>query len=230
MLLDSFEFRNHLFFTFPVVGVNLYDFIKQRSFQGCSMSFVRSVAIQLLEALVHFRTLGVIHCDLKLENILVEDARTAKVVIIDFGSSCFASNPLYSYLQSRFYRAPEVIMGLPYSYEIDLWSTACMLPELRSGRPAFPGNSEHDQLACISEVLHEPPKHMVDACKRRDLFDDGGSLVALSPNRSGSRRVDQLIKARAKDKHFVDFLGTLLRWDPGERASPVDALRHPFLN
>ena len=234
-LLDVFEFRCHLFLVFPVKGLNLYEYIKSNNFQGTSMRFVRSIAIQLMECLVHFRALGIIHCDLKLENILIEDEKAAKIVVIDFGSSCFASETMYSYIQSRFYRAPEVIMGMTYSYEIDMWSVGCILPELRSGKAAFPGDSEGDQLVCIAEVLCEPPKQMVESCKRKDLFHEDGSMKVLS-NKSGtlrtigSRRIDDLITVRSKDKPFVSFLEHCLRWDPCSRITPSEALLHPWLD
>lgn len=60
---------------------------------------------------------------------------------------------MYSYIQSRFYRSPEVILGLPYSYEIDMWSTGAVVAELYLGIPIFPGSSEYDQLRRITEML-----------------------------------------------------------------------------
>ena len=233
-LLDSFEFRRHLFLVFPVLGLNLYEYVKQKQ-QGLSMTIVRSVAIQLIESLVHFRALGIIHCDLKLENILLEDEKTNRIAIIDFGSSCFADATMYSYIQSRFYRAPEVILGLQYSYEIDLWSVGCILPELRSATAAFPGDSEVDQLACIAEVLGNVPRGMIESCKRKDLINADGT-IKIVPNKSnelrtiGSKKINDLINARTKDKPFVDFIERCLRWDPLERIEVSDALQHPWLN
>ena len=59
--------------------------------------------------------------------------------VIDFGSSCFESERVYTYIQSRFYRSPEVILGLPYEMAIDMWSLGCILAELLTGCPLFPG-------------------------------------------------------------------------------------------
>lgn len=84
---------------------------------------------------------SLIHCDLKPENILLMQPSRSAIKVIDFGSSCFVSERMYTYVQSRFYRSPEVIMGLPYGCEIDMWSFGCILAELYMGYPLFPGVS-----------------------------------------------------------------------------------------
>ena len=88
---------------------------------------------QCLEALSYLHDLGIIHCDLKPENILIKSYRRCEIKIIDLGSSCFQSDNLSLYVQSRSYRAPEVMLGLPYDQKIDLWSVGCILAELHSG-------------------------------------------------------------------------------------------------
>ncbi len=85
-----------------------------------------------------------IHCDLKPENILLKQANKSGIKIIDFGSSCLWNQRIYTYIQSRFYRAPEIILGIPYTCAIDMWSFGCILAELYSGYPLFPGESETD--------------------------------------------------------------------------------------
>jgi serine/threonine protein kinase len=77
---------------------------------------------------------------------------------------------VYTYIQSRFYRAPEVILGLPYSTAIDMWSLGCIVAELHTGYPLFPGENENEQLACIMEVLGLPPDNILQAATRRQLF------------------------------------------------------------
>lgn len=88
---------------------------------------------QCLEALLYLHDLRIIHCDLKPENILIKSYRRCEVKIIDLGSSCFQADNLSLYVQSRSYRAPEVMLGLPYDEKIDLWSVGCILAELFSG-------------------------------------------------------------------------------------------------
>ena len=94
----------------------------------------QSIARQVLKALKFMHSLGLIHCDLKPENILIKSYSRCLVKVIDIGSSCFVSDSLCSYVQSRSYRAPEVILGLPYGPKIDIWSLGCILAELCSGQ------------------------------------------------------------------------------------------------
>lgn len=96
--------------------------------------------------------------------------------VIDFGASCFEHQRIYSYIQSRFYRAPEVILGARYGTPIDMWSFGCILAELLTGRPLFPGENEEDQLACILEVLGMPPEKFLAECKRKNLFFNARGL------------------------------------------------------
>jgi serine/threonine protein kinase len=98
---------------------------------------MQSITTQCLEALQFLHGLGLIHCDLKPENILVKSYSRCEVKVIDLGSSCFETDHLCSYVQSRSYRAPEVILGLPYDKKIDVWSLGCILAELCTGNVSF---------------------------------------------------------------------------------------------
>lgn len=91
-----------------------------------------------MEALEFLHGLGLIHCDLKPENILVKSYSRSEVKMIDLGSSCFETDHLCSYVQSRSYHAPEVLLGLPYDKKIDVWSLGCILAELCTGNVRIP--------------------------------------------------------------------------------------------
>lgn len=87
---------------------------------------------------------------------------------------------VYTYIQSRFYRSPEVILGMSYGLPIDMWSLGCILAELFTGYPIFPGENEQEQLACIMEVFGPPERHLIEKSTRRKLFF-GKSRFRLSP-------------------------------------------------
>lgn len=101
---------------FELLSINLYEFIKSTDFNGVSMGLIRRFAIQILHALKFTRDNKIIHCDLKPENILLKTPTKSGLKIIDYGSGCFEDEIVYTYIQSRFYRAPEIMLGIPYTH------------------------------------------------------------------------------------------------------------------
>ncbi|XP_015688254.1 uncharacterized protein LOC102718785 isoform X2 [Oryza brachyantha] len=136
-LYDYFYHQEHLFIVTELLRANLYEFQKYNQESGGEAYFtlprIQSIARQCLEALVYLHHLRIIHCDLKPENILIKSYSRCEIKIIDLGSSCFLTDNLCLYVQSRSYRAPEVILGLPYDQRIDIWSLGCILAELYTG-------------------------------------------------------------------------------------------------
>ncbi|EFE37503.1 hypothetical protein TRV_07844 [Trichophyton verrucosum HKI 0517] len=141
-LKDTFIHRQHLCLVFELLSVNLYELIKQNQFRGLSTTLVRVFAQQLLNGLALLNKARLIHCDLKPENILLK----------------------------KFYRSPEVLLGLPYSSAIDMWSLGCIVVELFLGLPLFPGSSEYNQIARITEMLGLPPVWMLENGKQAGEF------------------------------------------------------------
>merc|ERR1719335_698769 len=232
-MLDYFYFRNHLGITFELLSINLYEFIKNNNFQGVSLGLIRRFAIQLLTALRFLRKQRVIHCDFKPENVLLKNPTKSGIKVIDFGSSCFDDERVYTYIQSRFYRSPEVILGVAYDVAIDMWSFGCILAELCTGYPLFPGENEVEQLACIMEICGVPPPSLMEQATRVKMFFDSNGNPRLVPNSRGKiRRPDskqlQLV-LRTNDNKFVDFLEGCLRFPPKERLSPEEALHHEWI-
>ncbi|HIJ51481.1 MAG TPA: protein kinase, partial [Nitrospinae bacterium] len=117
---DSFTFRSHVFISFEMLSINLYQFIKNNDFQGFSMALTKRFSIQCLEALDFMYQFAIVHCDLKPENILLVRPNKSQIKLIDYGSSCFELERFYTYIQSRFYRAPEIMLGIPYTTAIDM--------------------------------------------------------------------------------------------------------------
>ncbi|EXJ91229.1 CMGC/DYRK/YAK protein kinase [Capronia coronata CBS 617.96] len=169
-LKDTFIHRQHLCLVFELLSVNLYELIKQNQFRGLSTTLVRVFAQQLLNGLALLNKARLIHCDLKPENILLKNLESPIIKIIDFGSACDERQTVYTYIQSRFYRSPEVLLGLPYSSAIDMWSLGCIVVELFLGLPLFPGSSEYNQVSRIVEMLGMPPMWMLEMGKQSGEF------------------------------------------------------------
>ncbi|KAH8598311.1 kinase-like domain-containing protein [Bisporella sp. PMI_857] len=169
-LKDTFIHRQHLCLVFELLSVNLYELIKQNQFRGLSTTLVRVFAQQLLNGLSLLNKARLIHCDLKPENILLKNLESPIIKIIDFGSACDERQTVYTYIQSRFYRSPEVLLGLPYSSAIDMWSLGCIVVELFLGLPLFPGSSEYNQVSRIVEMLGNPPTWMLEMGKQSGEF------------------------------------------------------------
>jgi dual specificity tyrosine-phosphorylation-regulated kinase 2/3/4 len=103
---------------------------------------------------------------------LLKSPDKSGIKVIDFGSSCFQDERIYTYIQSRFYRAPEIILGIPYTPAIDMWSFGCILVELFTGYPIFPGENEQEQLSLIMEVRGLPSEQILDQSTRSKIFFD----------------------------------------------------------
>lgn len=146
---------------FELLSVNLYELIKQNHFKGLSTNLVRVFSSQILDTLSITKTNQIIHCDLKPENILLKSLDSPAIKVIDFGSACQESQQTYTYIQSRFYRSPEVLLGMRYTTAIDMWSFGCIVAELYLGLPLFPGNSEYNQLTRITEAVGNIPDNMI---------------------------------------------------------------------
>lgn len=162
---DTFIFRQHLCIVVELLSLNLYDLIKQNGYRGFSLGLCRVFLAQTLDALTVLKEARIIHCDLKPENILLKSLEAPIIKVIDYGSACHEHQTVYTYIQSRFYRSPEIILGLPYTSSIDMWSVGCIAAELFLGLPIFPGCSNYDQISRIVECLGLPPHHMLEMGK-----------------------------------------------------------------
>lgn len=232
-LKDSFIFRKHIWITFELLSINLYEFIKSNDFQGVSLGLIRRFAIQILQGLRYIKQQNIIHWDLKPENILLKNISKSGIKIIDFGSGWFSNERVYTYIQSRFYRAPEIILGIPYTSSIDMWSWGWILAELFCGFPIFAGESEMDQLGLIMEICGIPPTYILELSTRKNLFFDSNNHPALKPNSRGKIRKPNTKTLtsvlRWTEKSFLKFLKSWFEWDPEKRMDPEQALLHSWI-
>ncbi|KAI0290467.1 hypothetical protein BC826DRAFT_1026615 [Russula brevipes] len=233
-MTEHFYFRNHLCIAMELLSINLYELIKANGFVGFTTALIRRFTSQMLMSLTLMRHHRIVHCDLKPENVLLRHPTKSAIKVIDFGSSCLEHEKIYTYIQSRFYRSPEVILGMNYHMAIDMWSLGCILAELKTGFPIFPGENEQEQLSCIMEVLGLPDKDFVNRSSRKRLFFDSTGAPRPVVNSKGRRRrpgtksLAQVL--RCDDELFIDFVNKCLVWDPERRIKPQNAMRHPFIS
>ncbi|EEC42920.1 predicted protein, partial [Phaeodactylum tricornutum CCAP 1055/1] len=170
-LLCFFMYRSHLCLVFEMLGLNLYEVLKRRQFRGLPLSLVHQIVKQSVEGIKEFSRKNIVHCDLKPENVLlISNEVVESIKLIDFGSACFEGYPSHTYIQSRFYRSPEVLVGLPYDSAIDMWSLGCVAAELFLGLPILPGVHEHDQLGRIEEMISRVPAWMLEQGAKTSKF------------------------------------------------------------
>ncbi|KAI9175136.1 hypothetical protein LWI28_027887 [Acer negundo] len=239
-LYDYFYYREHLLIVCELLKANLYEFHKFNRESGGEVYFtmprLQSITIQCLEALQFLHSLGLIHCDLKPENILVKSYSRCEVKVIDLGSSCFETDHLCSYVQSRSYRAPEVILGLPYDKKIDIWSLGCILAELCTGNVLFQNDSPATLLARVIGIIGPIDQGML--AKGRDTYKYFSKNHMLYERNQETNRLEYLIPKKTSLRHrlpmgdqgFIDFVDHLLEVNPKKRPSASEALKHPWLS
>ncbi|GMM36320.1 hypothetical protein DASC09_036450 [Saccharomycopsis crataegensis] len=159
--IDHFNFRSHMCIVTELLSVDLFQTIQASQFQGMSVPLVMTWTHQIFEALKFIHSHNIIHCDLKPENIMLYRPDRLDIKLIDFGSACYVNETSYSYIQSRYYRSPEVLLGARYATAIDIWSAGCIVGELVRGDPIFAGNNEKEQLAMWIELLGAPKRRTI---------------------------------------------------------------------
>ncbi|XP_053550179.1 dual specificity tyrosine-phosphorylation-regulated kinase 2-like [Bombina bombina] len=248
-ILDHFTFRNHVCMTFELLYMSLQDQIDKTE-QGFSLPLVCDFTYSTLNCLNGLHKSKIMHCDLKPENIILKQPSRSEINVIDFGFSRYDGEDVEPWIQTLYYRAPEVILGADCGMAMDMWSLGCTMAELFTGVPLFYSEDEYDQLACIIELLGMPPQRLMDSSKRVNHFfnkkgypkycnitcsQDGS--VKLSGSYSfpgkfrgppGSREWGVALNG-CDDPLFLKFLKGCLEWDPNLRMTPEQALRHPWL-
>ena len=230
---NFFEYNGYTYIILELLSINLYEEIKNSNYVGFDLPTVRKFAIQILFGLLILKSKNIIHCDLKPENILLLKKGKTGIKIIDFGSSCYKNKKIFTYIQSRFYRAPEIILGLDYNFEIDMWSFGCILCELYSGIPIFPGEDEYDMLYYMMEYFGLPPKDMIESSinKLKYFTEDCKPLEkqnSFGKIRKPNKKFIESFLVNA-DEDFVDLIKNILKWKKEERFKPQDALKHKWI-
>ncbi|XP_027046595.1 serine/threonine-protein kinase PRP4 homolog isoform X1 [Pocillopora damicornis] len=251
-LYRHFFHKNHLCLVFESLSMNLREVLRKYGQNvGLHYKAVRSYSQQLFLALKLLKKTGIIHADIKPDNILVNESKLV-VKLCDFGSASFSSDcDITPYLVSRFYRAPEIIIGAKYDYSIDMWSVATTLFELYTGKIMFPGKTNNEMLKLMMDYKGKIPNKMIRKGSLRDQhFDENCNFLyhevdkvtqrekvtvmgAINPNKEvvesllGYKKLNE--EHKRKVMQLKDLLDKCLMLDPVKRISLNQALTHPFI-
>ncbi|XP_053318126.1 homeodomain-interacting protein kinase 2-like [Spea bombifrons] len=172
-LYECFLHKNHICLVFEMLHQSLYDFMRERTFSPLPLKHIRPVLQQVSTALMKLRSLGLVHTDLKPENIMLVDPHRQpyRVKVIDFGCASNITNSVCAgNLQTIYYRAPEIILGLPFCEAIDIWSLGCVIAELFLGCPLYPGESDYDMIRYISDTQGLPAERLLSTGTKTTRF------------------------------------------------------------
>jgi len=252
-MISSFDHEDHLCMVFEAMHQNLRQALRQHGHKrGIQVDAVRTYARQLFTALKYMEKLNIVHADLKPDNIVVNDKYNL-LKVCDFGSACNGDdNEITPYLVSRFYRAPEIMMGLHFGCPIDTWAAGTTIFELFTGKIQFMGQSNNQMLKLIQEVKGKMPNKLIRKGFFSELhFDPDYDFLYKEKDKVSQREVIRLIKfeQRALPGHdlkstlmpnkpregdakkavmLADLLEKTLMLDPSKRLTPAQALKHPF--
>mmetsp|Transcript_14649 Transcript_14649/g.26369 ORF Transcript_14649/g.26369 Transcript_14649/m.26369 type:complete len:619 (+) Transcript_14649:5-1861(+) len=252
-LLSSFEHRNHLCMVFEPMNMNLRELLRKLGHVGLSVMAIQAYAKQLFVALKLCKLCQIVHGDIKPDNILVnKDLNYIK--LCDFGSAGFRKDAeITPYLCSRFYRAPEIMLGIKYDEQSDIWSIGCVLYELYTAKILYPGKNNNDMLRYHMEYNGNFPKRLIKKGKFKDMhFDENQHYLQVkvdplsklelkqprkdlqTPNKSflkalksHSSKLDE--KGRKKLVQLADLLTKMFNMDPQRRLTVEQCLQHPFI-
>ena len=223
--LKYFTINNNTFISFELHKNNLYNELKINKFYPFGYHIVKQIISQCLEALNYIKILNIVHSDLKPENIVIKeyDYETIQIKIIDFGSSLHPKEKYAGYIQSRYYRAPEIILNRGFSHEIDMWSLVCIMYELLIGHPLFPSKNEKELIYDIYKELGYPTEQFFAKCYKKNILND---QVYITDH------IDKYNKIQKIKKHSLsayNFIKSGLKWLPHERITPKEALTHEYI-
>ncbi|KAK3601542.1 hypothetical protein CHS0354_027683 [Potamilus streckersoni] len=212
--------NDQLFFVFEYMKENLYQMTKDRD-KLFPESVVRNIIYQVLQGIAFMHKHGFFHRDLKPENLLCSGPDCIKIADFGLAREIRSRPPYTDYVSTRWYRAPEVLLrSTNYSSPIDMWAIGCIMSELYTLRPLFPGTSEIDEIFKICNILGTP---------KREEWEEGHKLAAAM-NFRWPQCVPTNFKAIIPNasSEALQVLKDMLLWDPQKRPSSSQCLRYSY--
>ncbi|XP_034717944.1 serine/threonine-protein kinase MAK isoform X3 [Etheostoma cragini] len=213
--------NDHLYFVFEYMKENLYQLMKDRENKMFSENEIRNILFQVISGLAFVHKHGFFHRDMKPENLLCMGPELVKIADFGLAREIRSKPPYTDYVSTRWYRAPEVLLrSSTYSSPIDLWAVGCIMAELYTLRPLFPGNSEVDEIFKICQVL--------GTVKKTDWSE--GYQLASAMNFRFPQCVPTHLKTLIPNasNEAIALMKDMLQWDPKKRPTAVQALRYPY--
>ncbi|XP_061417201.1 putative dual specificity tyrosine-phosphorylation-regulated kinase 3 homolog [Lethenteron reissneri] len=207
---------------------SLFDVLKANG--AFTLSSVKRYAQPLMEVLAFLKKNGLVHGDLKLENILVKDHHTAAIRLADFGGSFFDNEPPDHIFGTPGYQAPEVLLALPFGTAVDMWAAGCILAEISVGKRLLPRTNRNEEVAGITKIVGTPPLKMLHAAPDgHRYFHFFGQLTEECLQETPQCcPLKEFLKTR--DPLFLDFIRSILCWNPDDRLTPESALMQPWMS
>jgi dual-specificity kinase len=256
-MLHWFDFigaghKIHVVMVFPLLGKSMYHTMSVENYRKpFHIDIIRTYIKQILETVGYMHALGIIHTDIKPENVLHNSEKyvrsnrslslasyfpeSSKLTLIDFGSSVFEDAPHAKLVSTRHYRAPEIVLGLSWSKPIDIWSIGCFIMELVVGKTFFATSDNAEHLLMIEAAIGPVPDVMwndrIELCEGWKERSYGHRIDMKSLKNYFNARINQsLSSSDPATKDLLDLVQRMLCWIPSERISCREALHHAFFH
>ncbi|OMJ89439.1 hypothetical protein SteCoe_8439 [Stentor coeruleus] len=216
-VLCSFFYDKHKCIIIELLEMSLYQLLESTDFNGFPLQNIWTITKQLLQALCVLSSTNIAHSDIKPENIFLIDLENYLIKLGDFGCSFEDEGHAKGYLQSRYYRAPEVLFGLKCDKKIDMWSLGCLCAELFLGYPLLQGKDHRNQIVKIVELIGPPDQ--------RYLFNVKDDLCELVYRTKRVKNLENVLQGSSR--LFIDFVSSCLRYR--NRMTPENGLMHPWI-
>jgi len=257
-MYDWFDYHGHMCIAFELLGKSVFDFLKDNSYTPYPIEHVRQIAYELCLSVSFLHANRLTHTDLKPENILFfnsdyykeyisaedrEQGRKVRVLkspeirLIDFGSTTFDHEHHSTIVQTRHYRAPEVVMELGWDQSCDVWSVGCIIFELAMGFMMFDTHNSQEHLAMMERILGQIPPKMAEKSKLKH-FSKG--KLKWDEDSTNGRHVRRKCKPLTRyipresrgDSDWEDMfqlIAQMLKYEPSKRITLKEAMMTPFL-
>uniref|UniRef100_A0A3P9HRY1 Protein kinase domain-containing protein n=1 Tax=Oryzias latipes TaxID=8090 RepID=A0A3P9HRY1_ORYLA len=225
-MYECFTYRKMTCIVYELLEVNFHDSLMNEQ-QLVPLCYIRVIAQQLLKALKALKSIGVAHCDIKLDNIMFKDLDDMNVKLIDFGLAVETNEILTgTKMQVTQFRAPEVILGLPLDESVDMWALGMALACVYCGYYLFLSSTEYETIRAMVHIFGLPEADVLHRANYKDAFftrdNDFDAMTDKHRN---------MYEMHDDDDHkaFIDLLKRMLEVNPQRRITPSQALEHDFI-